>query len=924
MGKNDLKRISSLHSFFLALGCIIGWGSFMMPSAFFLPESGSPGSVLGLILAAAVAMVFCSNYQYLLQVSPGVKGSYRYVEDAIGADHAFFCAWVTLLAYISIFWANVCAFSRVIGFVAVESVRFGPHYHFAGQDIYLADIFVSAVMLFVCGLIFSHAQRYLFTILGVLVAITVISTAVFFLVVMLREDTGSIFAHGFSVGGRHSAFMQVVSVAALCPWLFIGFETVFDHEETAYTEKSPAPRLAILCGMLIYVMILLLNAVSFDRGESVISFLPGGVTKPSFTLIIPVFTDPVTRQLSHVLIPLAFLSAVSTSVLGYLYVIIGQIRRMAGDAMLPPRFLWQNERGTGGYALSIVTFFTMVVLFLGQRAIGWTVDVTTLCITIVYGYISVSAYKKAAKKESARNRMVAVAGMILAFVIFSLMISPDTLLYGLSSEEYMVFALWCLYGVLCYYQALKRDEHDRLGHSLFMCLFMVFLLLFSTECWTQKLLSEGIVRRGGTADDDLTLLAGTASLLRTIVFILALLLLYKVVSVILIRQRRFSRFISEAKQENKKTTSMIVNMSHDIRTPLNAILGFSDLGLRDQKDPKRMADYLTRINISSGHLLSLVNDVVELSRIETGEIRINKESAYLPDLLHGWEESLCGRAQSKGHRFAIGMQEVSDKGVLCDRHRLTQVISIITTNLINMLPDGGAISIELLQLTPEYDRSALYEFRLSADGAGVTEETAAMYREAIASDKSRDGKTAVEGSVDLSLAKTLLAMMGGSMEIHYVEGEGLVIYLTLELAVSDISVKAKQEPAVSFAGRRALITEDILVNRQIAAEMLKVFGFEVDEAADGRIAVEIMSEVLPGHYDVILMDIRMPGLNGYEATKRIRSLPDPINSGVPIIALTADVLEDDRRKAREAGMNGFVEKPLRPDALIEALLEVLP
>ena len=518
--------------------------------------------------------------------------------------------------------------------------------------------------------------------------------------------------------------------------------------------------------------------------------------------------------------------------------------------------------------------------------------------------------------------------------------------------------------------------------------------------------------------------------------------------------------LAAAEHANRAKTAFLNNMSHDIRTPMNAIIGYTALAAAHLGEADTIKDYLHKISVSSSHLLSLINDVLDMSRIESGRVKIEEKEVHLPDVLHDLRTIIQSNIAAKQQDLFIDTQDIINEDIITDKLRLNQILLNIVSNAIKFTPAGGTISIRVLEKPCALSGYTTYEFRIKDNGIGMSEE----FQNHIFESFTREQTTTVSGiqgtGLGMAITKNILDMMGGTISVKSEEGKGTEFTVVLDCKLSDniikyepipelqgaralvadddtntcISVskmlkqigmradwtvsgkeaivrakeafnegddfkayiidwlmpdmngietvrrirkvigdatpiiiltaydwsdieaeareagvtafvskplfmselrevltrpirveriKEEPQPKVDFTGKKILLVEDNELNQEIAVEILREAGFLVDVAEDGIVAVEKMASAPSDRYDLILMDVQMPRMNGYVATREIRTLGDNRKANIPIVAMTANAFEEDKTLAFEAGMNGFVAKPIRIDVLMKSLADVL-
>lgn len=376
---------------------------------------------------------------------------------------------------------------------------------------------------------------------------------------------------------------------------------------------------------------------------------------------------------------------------------------------------------------------------------------------------------------------------------------------------------------------------------------------------------------------------------------------------------------------NLAKREFLFNMSHDIRTPMNAIIGFTALAQTHIDDRGQVEDYLKKISVSSQHLLSLINDVLDMSRIESGKVTLEAKPVHLPELVHELRDIVQAVVSEKGLSLTLDTVGVENEDVIADPLRLEQILINVLANAVKFTPDGGQISLWIVQKDTAPAGYADFEFHIKDNGIGMSEEFQKHIFEQFARERTSTVSKIQGTGLGMAITKSLVDMMGGRITVKSEQGKGSEFTISLRFPIGE--AKTEQTPpaakASAFTGKKLLVVEDNELNLEIASTLLKEAGFAVDTAENGKIAVEKVEAASADRYDLILMDIQMPEMDGYEATRRIRALPDTKKAALPIVAMTANAFEDDRKNALRAGMNGHIAKPLDIQKLFQVLSELL-
>ncbi len=384
--------------------------------------------------------------------------------------------------------------------------------------------------------------------------------------------------------------------------------------------------------------------------------------------------------------------------------------------------------------------------------------------------------------------------------------------------------------------------------------------------------------------------------------------------------------LDKAEAATRAKSTFLSNMSHDIRTPMNAIIGFTGMAKKYiGTDTKRAEECLDKLDVSSQHMLHILNDVLDMARIESGKVQLSFVDVNLKDNCEAIDTMFRSSMENKDIAFSTSCN-VTDSTVSVDSVRLNQIIANLVSNALKYTPEGGEVSLSYNQTGRTEDGKAIISIAVKDNGIGMSEEYQTHLFEAFERERSSTVSGIQGTGLGLAIVKRLVELMNGSISCTSKLGEGTEFRLQFEFAVSDVKTDngASSSEPVSFIGKRILLVEDNELNREIATEILTEIGFEVEAADDGTVAVEAVKNKGATHYDIILMDIQMPQMDGYRATEIIRSLPVDKAADIPIIAMTANAFEEDKRKSREAGMNGHLAKPIDVAALIGTLSGFFP
>ena len=385
----------------------------------------------------------------------------------------------------------------------------------------------------------------------------------------------------------------------------------------------------------------------------------------------------------------------------------------------------------------------------------------------------------------------------------------------------------------------------------------------------------------------------------------------------------------DAKAANKAKSTFLSSVSHDIRTPMNAILGFTKIASLHISNEDRVKDCLDKINISGNHLLKLINNVLDLSKIESGKIELQETACNIKEICENLRSMVQSNITNNGLVLDMDYSGVKEYLVYGDALRLNQVMINIVGNSIKFTPHGGKISVKVTQRGSQRQGYGNYVFSFRDTGIGMSKEFLPHVFDSFERDKNVAAQNLEGSGLGMSIVKNIISLMEGTITVESELGAGTEFTIFLPMRLQENQEEGGKASAeniiteVDFKGYRILLVEDNELNREIAEVLLEEAGFDVETAENGLKAVEMMTNNEAGYYSLILMDIQMPIMNGYDATRAIRKMDDYGKSGIPIVAMTADAFEEDRKRSLRRGMNGHIAKPIDLKELFDCLQVIL-
>ena len=391
---------------------------------------------------------------------------------------------------------------------------------------------------------------------------------------------------------------------------------------------------------------------------------------------------------------------------------------------------------------------------------------------------------------------------------------------------------------------------------------------------------------------------------------------------------RFNRNLASAAKEadsaNKAKTVFLSTMSHDIRTPMNAIIGLTTIAEKNIGDTKSVSDNLHKIKLASNHLLTLINDILDISKVEHGNISLSPVRFSISDLAENLENMVLPMIRQKNIDFRFNKNNITQKYLYADQLRINQIFINILSNSIKYTPDNGQVYVDLNEEAGDKDGFIKLVYKVSDTGIGMSESFMKIMYEPFMRQTDSRINTIQGTGLGLAITKKMVDLMGGKIECQSKEGEGTTFTITLEIEVSESenSAETQEENNSDLTGMEILVAEDMDVNWEIISTLLEMYGIKCRRAENGKVAVDTLRNIQSGEFDAVFMDIQMPVMNGLDATREIRKLENPYAANIPIIAMTADAFSENVTECFEAGMNGHIAKPIDINNVVRELKKI--
>ncbi len=919
------RYLSPVDVWGMAFGCMVGWGVFAMPGTTFLPVAGPAGTIISMIIGMIIMLVIANNFSYLMGRTSMTGGVYSYTKEAFGRDHAFLSSWFLCLSYLTIVFLNGTALFFIVRILFSDAVQEGPKYVIAGNSIYVGETVISAMVLAVTGclIVFAKAAlQKLLTVLAVVLFAGVVVTSFF----TVPQVIGSGALLDFGIRGFNPVY-AVFSLVILAPWAFVGFEvTAFDtaHFKFPINRSRKIIFIAIIAAAFSYIAMAAVSITSVPDGFSTWQEYIGGLDELEGVKTVPTFfaARSIMGTAGLAAMTVTAVAAILTGIIGGYRAATRVLSTMAEDRILSEKFLKTT------YSIFFIMILAIFLSIFGRNTLNWFVDLTSLGAIIGFGYTSAAAYKIAKTEGNKAIMCTGFAGTFISVLFVVVQLVPRiSAMEAMGSKAFLLLSLWCLLGFVFYWRTVVKSTLIEYSSMSTSGVVLFALLVYSAIMWAGK-----DVAAAPDMDHMRRVLLSEGILMLVIVFIGLAVMLY-VQNIVRTKNEAAEREKIHAVESSLAKSQFLFNMSHDIRTPMNAIIGYTNLA-KEENDVDKLHSFLDKIAASSQHLLDLINNILEMSRIESGKLELEFVPTDLCMIFDGMKDLFSEQMKSKKIDFQVHTGQIRDRFVWCDKKNLNRVLLNLISNAYKFTPEGGTITASVFESGTDDKGYGSYEIRVQDSGIGMSKEFAEKMFNAFERERSST-VSGIEGTgLGLSITKRIVDLMGGTIEVLTAPGSGTQIIIRLKMKIDEkngsesmkkdaVETAEENDRQIDFSEKRLLLVEDNAVNREIADMILTQAGFKVETAENGQIAVDMVREAESAYYDAVLMDIQMPVMDGYKATRAIRTLSDTRKAQIPVIAMTANAFKEDIDMALDAGMQAHIAKPIDIQALMKTITDVL-
>ncbi|MBR0063392.1 MAG: amino acid permease, partial [Oscillospiraceae bacterium] len=885
------------------------------------------------------------NYSYMLNAYPDAGGAFSYAKRTFGYDHGFLSAWFLILTYIAIIWANASALPLIARNLLGSTFQFGFNYTIAGFHVWFGELLLAVAALAVAAIIcLNNKISKIVQIISALVMCAGIGAAYF-----ACRTAGASPEPAFSPSGQ--PVREILNIICLAPWAFVGFESISHSAAEFKFDKKKSlgiMLISLLTAGTAYAMLAVTGAMVLPEGVGSWTEYVARLGEFSGLESIPTFFASVSRlgDMGKLIMGVTALGAILTGLVGNLIAASRLLYAMAEDKLLPDWFGSLTDSGTPKNAILFILALSLPFPFLGRTAISWIVDVTTVGAAIAYAYVSGCALKLSREKKNTPIMVFAGAGLAASGVFALYFLVPNMLsVTTLSTESYLILAAWSILGFLFYRMVFKNDTEHRLGRSTVVWIALLALIIFTSLVWARQSTEKAVVDAVSPIQEhyasrvDETIAEEAESkqkinevldtvessltaniLVYTGLIVAAIAIIFNVYSILQRREKQIMVEKALAEESSRAKTSFLSNMSHEIRTPMNAIIGLDNIALKDPALPPQTREQLEKIGASARHLLGLINDILDMSRIESGRMVLKSEEFAFKDLVEAVNIIINGQCADKGLSYEFVPSGDIDEYFIGDDMKLKQVLINILGNSVKFTPAPGKVTLTVEE-TARFEGHCTLRFTLKDTGIGMDEEYIPKLFEAFSQEDATTTNRYGGSGLGMAITKNLVDMMNGDIKVESEKGVGSTFIVTVTLRASGRASR-ESEKNRNLSRLRVLVVDDDAVACEHAQMVLSEMGIEAETCQRSTEAYSLIrqrwTDCKPFH--IVMTDYRMPVMDGGALTEEIRRFD---NGRTAIIVLTGYDIDEIGEKAKKAGADSVLPKPLFSDSLQREIQAVM-
>ena len=926
---NKKPYLSMIGMWALAFGCAVGQGAFLMPGGTFLPSAGPVGTAIGIALGTLVMMVLARNYHLLMNRFPDSGGTYTYTKKCFGYDHGFLSAWFLILCYVAILWANAIGLPFILRSFFGSTFQFGFDYEIAGFHVWFGEILIVFAVL-ITGALICMRRKLAENIMVIMAVLLILGVAVCFIAALVGHDAETaVFEPAFS--SENTPIIGILTIFTLAPWAFAGFESV---SHSAQEAKFPLKKtfkilvIALISAGAVYIMLALLSSLAQPEGAATWqqyvkglgdTYSEGVVRHPPFFA-----ADTFLGRFGRYLMGFAAAFGIFTGVIGNYIALSRLLHNMSEDKMMPAWIGKTDKHNVPRNAILITLAVSVVIPFFGRAAISWIVDATTVGATIAYAFTSAAALKVARKEKSRSGTVVGAAGVIISLFFAVAFLIPNLIsVQTLATESYFILAVWGILGFLVFLRTLTRDKERRVGRSTIAWIVLLGLIIFSSSVWMRQTTTAVIdnVENLSESLDSVENHILAAIIVQVVFIVAALAILFVIYSKIQKREKQIEVEKALAEETSRAKTSFLSNMSHEIRTPMNAIIGLDNIALRDPDLTPRTREQLEKIGASAKHLLGLINDILDMSRIESGRMVLKTEEFLMRELVDQVNIIINGQCLDKGLHYECHIVGGISDYYVGDDMKLKQVLINILGNSVKFTEAPGEVSLSVEQTETDGDERTL-RFTMKDTGIGMDKEYIPKIFEAFSQEDATTTNKYGGSGLGMAITKNFVEMMGGRIDVESEKGVGSVFTVTVKLKASDRRAHHAEDGLSLPEGLRAIVVDDDEIACEHAKAVLTGLGVQTEAFTSADEALKLLREAHDSNqpYQLLLTDYKMPEMNGLDLTRALHAFDNNETAVIMLTGYNWDIIDDE---AKSDGVDDIVAKPLFSDSLLRSVCAVL-